>query len=101
SSFKTLFMSLGLSLLLSQCASERMTPLSSVRPVKYTQRALVSDTSGTGGVYWAGDEVSGPASIKIRLCEQRAYFYKGDKCAGVSPISSGREGHATVTGRFS
>ncbi len=50
--------------------------------------------------YWNGDSMSGPPSIKIVLHEQRAYFYKGGQVAGVSPISSGREGLDTVTGKF-
>ncbi|MDB6118881.1 MAG: hypothetical protein JWO08_2662 [Verrucomicrobiaceae bacterium] len=50
--------------------------------------------------YWNGDSMSGPPSIKIVLHEQRAYFYKGNQVAGVSPISSGREGLDTITGKF-
>lgn len=50
--------------------------------------------------YWEGERLVGSPSIRISLSEQRAYFYKGDKLAGVSRISSGREGHGTVTGSF-
>ncbi len=50
--------------------------------------------------YWDGDSMTGPPSIKISLSEQRAYFYKGDKLAGISWISTGREGLNTVTGNF-
>jgi len=44
--------------------------------------------------------MSGSPSIRISLSQQRAYFYKGGKLAGVSLISSGREGLDTVTGNF-
>ena len=50
--------------------------------------------------YWNGDGLSGHASIKISLGEQRAYFFKGGKLAGVSVVSTGREGFNTATGSF-
>jgi lipoprotein-anchoring transpeptidase ErfK/SrfK len=50
--------------------------------------------------YWDGDEIKGPPSIVIHLGEQRAYFYKGKTLAGLSVISTGREGFDTPTGRF-
>jgi hypothetical protein len=50
--------------------------------------------------YWDGDGVSGSPSIKIRLSEQKAYFYKGGELVGVSQISAGREGYSTPTGSF-
>jgi hypothetical protein len=49
--------------------------------------------------YWNGDSMAGAPSIRISLGEQRVYYYKGGKLAGVSPISSGREG-ATKPGTF-
>lgn len=49
---------------------------------------------------WFDDRISGSPSIKLVLGEQRAYFYKGGKLAGMSPISTGREGNATETGHF-
>ncbi len=63
---------------------------------------------GSGGVrrpvdtvsYWNGDGMSGQPTIRISLSAQRAYFYKGGRLAGVSAISSGREGLDTVTGHF-
>jgi len=54
-----------------------------------------------GGGYWKGEGVSGAPSIVIDLGAQEAYFYKGGKVVGMSPISSGREGYRTPTGRFS
>jgi lipoprotein-anchoring transpeptidase ErfK/SrfK len=50
--------------------------------------------------YWDGDSVSGKPSIKIKLSEQRAYFYKGGQLVGVSQLSTGREGMGTTTGSF-
>ncbi len=44
--------------------------------------------------------MQGKPSIKIVLHEQRAYFYKGGRVAGVSPVSTGREGLDTITGNF-
>jgi lipoprotein-anchoring transpeptidase ErfK/SrfK len=51
--------------------------------------------------YWDGDGVSGKPSIKIKLSEQRAYFYKGGQVVGVSQLSTGREGLTTPSGSFS
>ncbi len=50
--------------------------------------------------YWNGDGIPGGPSIQIRLGEQKAYFYKGGKVVGMSPISTGREGYATPAGHF-
>jgi hypothetical protein len=50
--------------------------------------------------YWNGDGLSGRSSIKISLGEQRAFFYKGGKLAGVSVVSTGREGFNTAPGNF-
>lgn len=50
--------------------------------------------------YWDGDGVSGSPSVKIRLGEQRAYFYKGGQLVGISVISTGREGYDTRVGNF-
>jgi lipoprotein-anchoring transpeptidase ErfK/SrfK len=51
--------------------------------------------------YWDGDGVSGSPSIKIKLSEQRAYFYKGGQLVGISQLSTGREGLNTPLGKFS
>src|SRR5438067_9363938 len=48
--------------------------------------------------YWDGDGVPGTPSIKIKLGEQRAYFYKGGQLVGISQLSTGREGMGTTTG---
>jgi lipoprotein-anchoring transpeptidase ErfK/SrfK len=51
--------------------------------------------------YWDGDGVAGKPSVKIKLGEQRAYFYKGGQLVGISQLSTGREGLATPSGQFS
>jgi lipoprotein-anchoring transpeptidase ErfK/SrfK len=50
--------------------------------------------------YWDGDDIDGKPSVKISLGEQRAYFYKGGKLAGISQLSTGREGLNTPNGHF-
>lgn len=50
--------------------------------------------------YWDGDDVQGPAKIRISINDQKAYFYKGDTLVGVSPISTGTDGHSTPKGSF-
>ncbi len=51
--------------------------------------------------YWDGDGATGKPSVKIKLSEQRAYFYKGGELVGVSQLSTGREGLVTPSGTFS
>lgn len=50
--------------------------------------------------HWDGDGISDAPSIRIDLGAQRAFFYKGGELAGVSVISSGREGFGTPGGQF-
>lgn len=49
--------------------------------------------------YWDGAEGGAP-SITINLSEQKAYFYKGDKLAGVALVATGKEGYDTPPGNF-
>lgn len=72
------------------------TGCSSTRPPGVLAHKPVSDEVS----YWDGDHMTGDPSVRIHLSEQRAYLYKGEKLAGVSLISSGREGLDTVTGNF-
>ena len=44
--------------------------------------------------------VVGKPRIVINLSTQRVQYYKGGELVGVSPISSGRESHGTVTGSY-
>jgi hypothetical protein len=103
--------------LLAGCATS-----STVKPSRYlTEQRLQSDSYATQylgadgrvvtkhtkagkvqkGGYWNGDGVSGSPSVRIDLGSQEAYFFKGGKLVGMSPISSGREGYNTPTGSFS
>ena len=50
--------------------------------------------------YWDGDGMAGKPSIKIKLGEQRAYFYKGGELVGISQLSTGREGLNTPSGNY-
>ena len=50
--------------------------------------------------YWDGDHLTGPASIRINLTQQKAFFYKGGVLAGVSRISTGKEGRSTPSGTY-
>ncbi|TDU64052.1 L,D-transpeptidase-like protein [Prosthecobacter fusiformis] len=50
--------------------------------------------------YWIGDQVAGSPKLVIDLSAQRIRYFKGGQLVGVSPISSGRESHSTVTGTF-
>ncbi|BDS05322.1 hypothetical protein NT6N_03620 [Oceaniferula spumae] len=50
--------------------------------------------------YWDGDGVQGPPKIVIVRAEQKAYFYKGSKLVGMTPISTGDEAHGTPPGNF-
>ena len=52
-------------------------------------------------IYWKpGPHGSGPARIVISLGEQRVALFHGSELVGMSPISSGREGHDTRPGQF-
>jgi lipoprotein-anchoring transpeptidase ErfK/SrfK len=50
--------------------------------------------------YWDGEGVPGKPSVKIRLGEQRAYFYKSGQLVGISQLSTGREGLNTPVGQY-
>jgi hypothetical protein len=77
---------------------------------RLSQTQYLGGVYGTGAVsssapqdtvsYWDGDGVSGAPSIKIKLSEQKAYFYKGGELVGVSQLSTGREGTITPVGKF-
>jgi len=51
--------------------------------------------------YWHGDGVSGAPAITIDIAAQKAYFYKGGKLVGETPISSGNAHNPTPRGNFS
>lgn len=61
----------------------------------------VAENPLSSRAWWKGDGVVGPPRIVINLSTQRVQYYKGKELVGVSPISSGRESHGTVTGSYS
>lgn len=60
----------------------------------------VADNPLKSRAWWKGDGVVGKPKIVINLSTQRVQYYKGKELVGVSPISSGRESHGTVTGSY-
>ena len=61
----------------------------------------VAENPLSSRAWWKGDGVVGKPRIVINLTTQRVQYYKGTQLVGVSPISSGRESHGTVTGSYS
>lgn len=98
-----------LSLLLTASAALVLVACDGEDP-RLAQSQYLGGVYGTGPVstsaprdsvsYWDGDAVSGAPSIKIKLSEQKAYFYKGGQLVGISQLSTGREGMGTTTGSF-
>jgi lipoprotein-anchoring transpeptidase ErfK/SrfK len=66
----------------------------------YGPGAVASSAPQDSVSYWDGDGVEGSPSIKIKISEQKAYFYKGGKLVGISQLSTGREGTSTPTGTY-
>ena len=89
----------GLALLLASCDGDQ--PQSQYMGGVYGGGAVSSTAPQDSVSYWDGDGASGKPSIKIKLSEQRAYFYKSGQLVGVSQLSTGREGLSTPTGQFS
>ena len=50
--------------------------------------------------YWNGDGVHGSPKIVVHLSEQKAYFYKGKRVVGESPVSTGKPGFSTPPGHY-
>jgi len=75
--------------LLSSCSSQPTPPAAGSAPIVKRDKA-----------FWNGDQVAGSPRIVIDLSAQRIRYYKGGQLVGLSPISSGRESHSTVTGVF-
>ena len=86
-------------LLLIGCEAE--VPQTSYMGGVYGNGPVASYAPQDSVSYWDGDSVPGKASIKIKLGEQRAYFYKGGQLVGISQLSTGREGLNTPSGSFS
>jgi len=99
-----LLVTLGSALLFTSCAPSggliggtKSKYLAAFRqPQQQGQKTELSHTKG----YWDGDNVTGPASIRIIRTEQKAYFYKGSQVVGMSPVATGKTTHTTPPGRF-
>lgn len=52
------------------------------------------------GAWWSHGQSEGEHKIVISLEEQRVALFRDDKPVGVSPISSGKEGHSTHAGTY-
>src|SRR5581483_11530179 len=50
--------------------------------------------------FWNSEESNGKPCILVSLTRQRAYFFKGSKLVGESPISSGKKGFETPPGSY-
>ncbi|WGL18370.1 L,D-transpeptidase family protein [Microbulbifer bruguierae] len=87
---------LGSSLLFAAAATIAPVAQAGDYPHPYQQHRSMTD----GSAWWRRDVYGGAAHIIIDLSEQRAYFYKGDQLAGISPISTGVAGNRTPTGSF-
>src|SRR6266850_6384034 len=100
-SFRSLAISLLgiLALLLLGCEAE--SPQSQYMGGIYGNNAPLTSPPQDSVSYWDGDNISGKSSIKIKLGEQRAYFFKAGQLVGVSQLSTGREGLNTPSGSFS
>jgi len=61
---------------------------------------LLSGCAGSPRVGMALDPGTSGHSIVIRLDKQKAYLYKGSVIVGISPVSTGREGHDTPAGNY-
>ena len=81
-----------------RCRREHKDPISQFHRQKHRQdfQSLPSTMCRIG----MATNSRWPASIVIHLDEQKAYFYKRKQLAGISWISTGREGLETPTGHF-
>ena len=98
----TLALAGGLVLVLSGCETDdQASAQSQYLGGVYGNNPVSSSAPQDSVSYWDGDGISGKPSIKIRLSEQKAYFYKGGQLVGISQLSTGREGLGTPSGSFS
>ncbi|MFC6633207.1 L,D-transpeptidase family protein [Microbulbifer taiwanensis] len=67
---------------------------------QFLQRGTTYQDRFVGRAWWRPEVVGGAAHIRIVLSEQKAYFYKGGRLAGISPVSTGMAGYKTPTGSF-
>ena len=102
--FPRLLLLLGIALILSACSSYDTRLNSTSTRYLGTDGSIVTLNTSESVMekesYWEGDSSSGPASIVIKISEQKVYYYKGGKLVGLSACSTGREGHDSPVGNF-
>lgn len=96
----TLFLTGVLALVLTGCEEDNPAQSQYLGGV-YGNNPVSTSAPQDSVSYWDGDGVPGKPTIKIKLGEQRAYFYKSGQLVGVSQLSTGREGLTTPSGSFS
>jgi len=100
------FLAIASALLLGQCVPGTTPGYSSVPPhpgstyLSGFDKPTTEDNLLTRKGFWDGDGVLGTAKIRISLDEQLAYFYRGNKLVGMSPVSTGKGGYETPRGTF-
>ena len=100
-SFRLLTAPLGLAaLILTACDDDSGMAQGNYLGGVYGAGAVSSSAPQDTVSYWDGDGLSGKPSVRIKLSEQRAYFYKGGELVGISQLSTGREGTGTPSGSY-
>lgn len=61
---------------------------------------VLSGCACSPGIGMLTDSGTSDHHIVIRLHEQKAYLYRGAMVVGISPVSTGREGHNTTPGTY-
>ncbi len=90
-----------ISLLVSACATAPRTPYMGGRVNPNDVFAAGPREVSDDISYWDGLRPGGgPVSITINLTEQRAYFFQGQRLAGVALVATGREGFGTPAGDY-
>lgn len=87
---------------LSGCAeleTAHRTATNAARSATAAVREAIPWPAGPRG-YWEGDGVRGSPKIVVNLSQQKAYFYKGKRIVGESPVSTGMKKFSTPPGRY-
>jgi hypothetical protein len=107
-SIRTIFAALAALLLLNGCAggpplhhfTESGFPFSLPFSIPFFHGPGGPPFGSHPGPYWMGDGGSGAPAIVVRVGEQRAYFYRGNRVVGVTHISTGKRGFDTPPGNY-
>src|SRR5258708_2056833 len=87
-----------LALRLSACAETEYADHPSKRTGIYRKPGRANAAADVS--FWQDFGLPGQPRIELKLGQQRAYFYKGNRLVGISAVSTGREGLNTPTGKF-